>query len=112
MPISLRNYTHNTQLSATATVLITVVPSNTKAVVKKLSFYNSGTVNRLVKLYVVPSSGSIATTNLEVEKSIAPKQTWDVITILNEVLETGMTLQATVDAGTDVNANCSGADIT
>ena len=112
MPISLRNYAHNTQLSSTATVLITVVPSNTKAVVKKLSFYNSGTTNRLVKIYVVPISGSIAITNLEVEKSIAPQKTWDVIAILNEVFETGMTLQATVDSGTDVNANCSGADIT
>lgn len=112
MPISLRNYASGTQLTTTATVLITAVPSNTKAVVKKLSFYNSGTVNRLVKLYVVPSSGSISVNNLEVEKSIAPKQTWDVITILNEVLETGMTLQATVDGGIDVNANCSGADVT
>lgn len=107
-----QNYAHNTQLSSTATVLVPVVAQNTSAVVRKLSFFNSGTVNRTVTVYVVEASGVAATKNTEVVKTIPPGKTWNVIEIQGEILETGMSVQAIQDAGADVNANCSGADIT
>ncbi len=107
-----QNYAHNTQLSSTATALVPVVVQNTSAVVRKLSFYNSGTSSRVVTVYVVEPSGSASTSNTEVVKTIPPKKTWNVIEIQGEILETGMSVQAIQDAGADVNANCSGADIT
>lgn len=107
-----QNYAHNTQLNSTATVLVPVVVQNTSAVVRKLSFYNSGSSNRTVTVYVVEASGVAAVNNTEVVKTIPPGKTWNVIEIQGEILETGMSVQAIQDAGTDVNANCSGADIT
>ena len=112
MAISLRNFSHNEQLSSTVGVLVPVVPNNTKSVVRKLSFYNSGAVEREITLYVVESGGVADTGTTIVVKSITPGTTWNVAEVRNEVLETGMSLQAKQDAGTDVNANCSGADIT
>lgn len=107
-----QNYAHNTQLSSTATVLVPVVVQNTSAVVRKLSFYNSGSVNRTVTVNIVEASGVADVGNTEVVKTITPGKTWNVIEIQGEILETGMSVQATQDAGADVNANCSGADIT
>lgn len=107
-----QNYAHNTQLSSTATVLVPVVVQNTSAVVRKLSFYNSGVVSRTVTVNVVEASGVADTGNTEVVKTITPGKTWNVIEIQGEILETGMSVQATQDSGADVNANCSGADIT
>ena len=106
------NYAHNTQLDTTPVILVPLVVQNTSAVVRKLSFYNSGTVNRAVTVYIVEASGAANTKNIEVVKSIPPGKTWNVIEIQGEILETGMTVQAKQDAGADVNANCSGADIT
>ena len=107
-----QNYAHNTQLSTSSTVLVPAVVQNTSAVIRKLSFYNSGTVNRSVTVYVVEASGVADSGNTEVVKSIPPGKTWNVIEIQGEILETGMSVQAKQDVGADVNANCSGADIT
>lgn len=107
-----QNYAHNKQLDTTPVILVPLVIQNTSAVVRKLSFYNSGTVNRAVTVYIVEDSGAANTKNTEVVKSIPPGKTWNVIEIQGEILETGMTVQAKQDAGSDVNANCSGADIT
>jgi hypothetical protein len=112
MPVSPRNYSHNSTVNTTATVLVPAVTSNTKSVVRKLSLNNTSSSNRLVTLYVVQSGGVIGTANKLASKSIAPGTTWNVQEVLNEVFETGMSLQATVDAGADVNSNCSGADVT
>ncbi len=107
-----QNYAHNTQLSSTATVLVPVVVQNTSAVVRKLTFYNSGTSNRTVTVHIVEASGVANTKNIEAVKTIPGGKTWNMIEIQGEILETGMSVQATQDAGTDINANCSGADIT
>ena len=106
-----KNYAHNLQLSTTAVIIVPVVPTNTNSVVIKLSFYNSGSSNRTVTVHVVESGGVADTGNTEVKKAIAPGETWNVTSIRNEVLSTGMSLRATQDAGTDVNANCSGGDV-
>lgn len=107
-----QNYAHNTQLSSSATVIVPVVVQNTSAVVRKLSFYNSGSTSRTVTVYIVQSDGAAGTANTEVVKAIPPGKNWNVIEIQGEIIETGMSVQAKQDAGTDVNANCSGADIT
>ena len=84
-----QNYAHNQQLAATPVILVPLVVQNTSAVVRKLSFYNSGTVNRAVTVYIVETSGTADTGNTEVVKSIPPGKTWNVIEIQGEILETG-----------------------
>jgi hypothetical protein len=106
------NFTNTTQLSSSASDVVGVVPTSTKSVIRKASFYNSGSSNRAVTIYVIASGGTAGTTNILVKKSIAPGKTWNCIELQGEVLEVGMKVQAIQDAGTDVNVNCSGVNIT
>lgn len=106
------NFTHNNQLSSSAESLVSSVSSNTDAIIRKLSFYNSGSSNRTVTVYVVETSGTAGAANTLAVKTITPGKTWNCIEIQGEILATGMSLQAAQDAGTDVNVNCSGALIT
>lgn len=106
-----KNYAHNTQLSTSATDIVGAVPTAVVSVVSKLSFYNSSTTNnRQVTVYAVESGGTAGTGNILAKRSISPGQTWNVVEAITERLSAGMKLQAVQDAGTDVNANCSGAD--
>lgn len=107
-----QNYAHNTQLSTTPVDIVQTVPTATKSDPRKLSFFNSGSVSRTVTVYVVETSGTADTGNTLAIKAIPPGKTWNVIEIQGEVLSEGMKLQADQDAGTDVNANCSGTDVT
>ena len=108
-----KNYAVDTQLSTSATDIVPAAPSNTTSNVRKMSFFNSSSsTNRLVTIHVVEASGTADTGNTIIEKSIPPRKTWNVIELQGETLEAGMKVQATQDAGTDVNANCSGYDIT
>jgi hypothetical protein len=107
-----KNFTNTTQLSSTPADIVDDVATNTTAIVRKLSFRNTGSVSRTVTVYVLASGGSALTTNELAVKAIAPGKEWNVILIQGEVLETGMSVQAKQDAGTDVNANCSGTNIT
>lgn len=106
------NFSNTDQLSTDPEDIVTAIPDETKAVVRKLSFKNTGSNTRLVTVYVIASGGTAGTTNVLDSKSIPAGKTWNVILIQGEVLETGMKVQADVDAGTDVNANCSGIIIT
>jgi len=108
-----RNYAAQTQLSTSASTIIAAVPDNTKAIIRTLKFNNTGSSTRTVTVYIVAASpGTAATTNEAITKAIPAGKTWNVIEAQGEILEPGMTLQAKQDAGTDVNINCSGADIT
>lgn len=108
-----RNYAIQTQLSTSAVDIVDTVVLNTTANIRKLSFFNtSTTVNRTVTVYAVPSGGTAGTTNEVAVKAIPPRKMWNCIEVQGESLTDGMKLQAIQDAGTDVNANCSGADIT
>ena len=108
-----QNYTHNNQLSTSAENIIAAVASNTKEIVRKLSFTNTNTTTvRTVTVYIVETSGTADTgTTLKV-KAISPNKTWNCIEAQGETLTTGMSLQAKQDTGTDVNANCSGTQVT
>lgn len=107
------NFAIETQLSTGASAVVPVVPASTSSIIRKVSFYNSNTTTtRTVTVYAVPSAGTASTGNIMVIKAIAPQKTWNCLEAQGEVLETGMSLQAAQDAGTDVNANASGTNIT
>jgi len=105
------NFKNTTQLSSTAADVVDVVVSNTIAVVRKLSFRNTGASTRTVTVYVIAPSGSAGITNELAVKAIAAGKQWNCIEIQGETIETGMRVQAKQDAGTDVNANCSGLNV-
>jgi len=107
-----QNFTHNNQLSSSAEALISAVAANTKQVIRKLSFRNTGTTTRTVTVYIVETSGTADTGTEVAQKAIAGKGEWNCILVQGEVLTEGMTLQAAQDAGTDINVNCSGTTVT
>lgn len=106
------NFSHSNQLAVTAVTIIDAVPDNTKQVVRKLSFRNTGSASRTVTVYVVQVSGAPAVGNELQAKAIPPGKEWNCTLVQAEVFEPGMTLQAKQDVGTDVNVNCSGVTVT
>jgi hypothetical protein len=107
-----QNFSHNNQLSTSAVTVIEAVPTNTKQVVRKLSFRNTGASTRTVTVYVVGSGGTAGITNELQVKAIPAGKEWGCTLIQAEVFNEGMSLQAKQDAGTDVNVNCSGVTVT
>lgn len=107
-----QNFSNTKQLSTTASDVVPAVNEATKAVIRKLSFRNTGASTRTVTVYVIASSGTAGTTNELAVKAIPPGKDWNVILIQGEVLTPGMKVQAKQDVGTDVNANCSGTNVT
>lgn len=112
MARDITNFTNTTQLSSSAADIVAAVSTGSKAQIRKLSFYNSGSSTRLVTVYVIASAGAAGTTNILTTKAIPAGKTWNCIEIQGEVLSAGMKTQAIQDAGTDVNANCSGSILT
>lgn len=106
------NFANTTQLASSAVDIVSAIATSTKAVIRKLSFRNTGSSTRTVTVYVLASGGTAGATNELAVKAIPAGKEWNCILIQGEILETGMKVQATQDAGTDVNANCSGALIT
>ena len=107
------NFSLNNQLSTTAESLNDAVLSTSQAIIRKLSFYNSNsTTSRVVTVYMVESGGAADAGNTLVVKTIPPLKSWNCLEIQGEVLEQGMTVQASQDSGTDVNTNMSGTTIT
>jgi hypothetical protein len=103
------NYVKNTQLSTTPVDIVPAVASGVQSVVSKLSFYNtSATETRQVTVYVVENGGTADTGNTLVVRAVGPGKSWNNVEILREVFVNGMKAQASVDAGSDVNVNCSG----
>ena len=107
-----RNFRNTHQLSSAATDVVEDVLANTWAIVRKLSFRNTGMATRKVTVYVLANGGASGGTNELAVKSIPPGTQWNVIEAQGEVLTAGMSMQAKQDAGTDVNVNCSGVDVT
>ena len=107
-----KNFKNTTQLSSSAADIVATVATSTTAVVGKLSFRNTGASSRTITVYVIASAGTAGITNELAVKAIPPGKEWNCILAQGERLEAGMKLQAKQDAGTDVNANCSGTNIT
>lgn len=106
------NFKNTKQLSSSASDIVTAIVANTKAVIRKLSFKNTGSSTRTVTVYLIASAGTAGTANILDSKAIPAGKSWNVILIQGEILEVGMFVQAKQNDGTDVNANCSGALIT
>ena len=107
-----RSYATGLQLSTTPVDIVPAVASGVnQSEVDTISFYNSSTTtNRTVTVYKIPSGGSAATTNTLQKGTIPPQKSWVPESFIGVKLENGQKIQAAQDAGTDVNAECSGGD--
>jgi hypothetical protein len=88
-------------------------PANTKTVIQKLTATSQeSAAARLLTLYKVPPAAAAGPTNIIVDKlSIPPNAAGSGITdipgMVNQVLESGYTLQALIDSGVTVYLNGS-----
>jgi hypothetical protein len=101
------NYTHELQLTAAVQTLVPA-STNQQDTVTSLVFTNTGTVRRLVTVYVVKSGGTAGVTNQLAPMNVQPGKSLVYTLAIGRTFINGMTLQAKVDAGTDVNVNCDG----
>jgi hypothetical protein len=108
MATSPENFANTTQLSTSVSNVVPLVAATSRSVVRKLSFRNTGATTRVVRVYIIASGGTAATTNELAVRAIPAGNQWNCIEIQGEVLTEGMKAQAVQDGGTDVNANCSG----
>jgi hypothetical protein len=97
------------QLSTSPVNVVNPASASSQSVVTTLSFFNtSATEYRVVTVYRIPSGGTAGTANIIAEETIAPRDSWVNVELLSEVFTNGMFAQASVNAGSDVNVNCSG----
>ena len=97
---------------AVAAALYTV-PANTRTRITKLVCTNTATTTRLVTVYLVPTGDTAAAANTIIQEyAIGPDQDITLASAIGHVLETGDSLQAIVDAGTDLMIHASGTEVT
>ena len=102
------NFSHNLQLSTVGVSIISPVVTGTQSTIAALVFTNTGLTARTVSVFLVESGGTSADANLLSKKTIQPSKSWICAEGLRQVLQSGMSLQASQDAGTDINVACSG----
>lgn len=73
-------------------------PTNTRSIVKKLTFTNSTGLARLVTVYLVPSGGVAGATNILIPADVvAPNTCYDCWKAVGQTLQAGGTIQAYSD---------------
>mgnify|MGYP003657893432 CR=1 FL=1 len=103
------SFTIETQLTVAPVNIVNEASEGTQSVVTALSFFNtSATEYRKVTVHRIDNGSTALTTNIIAERSIPPRKSWENVEILSQAFTSGMYAQALVDAGTDVNVNCSG----
>jgi hypothetical protein len=96
------------QLTGTAATYYTV-PANTRAVLKAASLTNTTAGAVACTVYLVPSGGSAGASNAIISaKSVAANETYSCPELVNQVLESGYTVQA---FGLNVTFMASGIEI-
>jgi len=109
MAVTPSNFSNSRQLSSAAPVVVVESPvAGTYRTISKLSFRNTGASRRVVTVSVVGSGGSSTSTTELAKQGIPAGADWNCVVASGEVIESGMTVTAVPDAGSDVNVNCSG----
>jgi hypothetical protein len=91
-------------VAATATAYYTADPNQKRAIIKKLTFYNSDTVAQSITVYIVPLAGSATATNtIAGARSLLPYETWDCQEAVGITLLGGGMVQALCTTASKVN---------
>lgn len=99
------------QLTASAATYYTV-PANTLTTIAACSLTNSTATARTVTMYLVPSGGSSAVTNIILSaRTIAPGETYNVASAIGQTIPSGSMIQALSDSATAITLVASGYEI-
>ncbi len=85
-------------------------PANVVTVIKKLTLTNAdAAAGHAVTIYLVPSGGAAAASNLFIDaRSIGPLQTLDITEAVNQILNGGDFIAAFADTAGQVSIRASG----
>ena len=98
-------------LTASAATYYTA-PTNTRTLIKKVTFTNNDTVARTVTLYLVPLGGTASTSNILIKAApVGPSVTYEGFEVEGQVLEPGGFIQALADSAGQVTLQASGVEI-
>lgn len=99
------------QLTTSAVAYMTV-PTNSSAVIKKLTFTNSTGTAQTVTAYLVPSAGAPSASNILISgRTVAAGDTYDCFEAQGQTLQTGGTLQLKSDANSAITVNGAYAQV-
>lgn len=99
------------QLTASAATYYTA-PSNTKSIIKKLTFTNTDTVARTVTVYLIPSGGTAGVTNILISaQSIGAGECWECYAAQGQTLQAAGFLQALADVTSKVTIQGAIAEV-
>jgi len=107
-----KTFVDGVSLTGTAQVLYTAGTA-LKGTIEKASFYNSHTSAVTVQMYLVPTAGSATAASNQIEKKVLqPGEGWSSPNMAGHLLETGGTIQATVDVNSKVACRITGYEAT
>jgi len=96
----------------TASVAYLTVPTNSAAVIKKLTFTNTTGVAQTVTVNLVPAAGSPTAANTLISgRTVAAGDTYDCFEAQGQTLQTGGTLQVKSDANSAITVNGAYAQV-
>lgn len=97
-----------TPLSAVATSLYSS-SSRGSGVIKGVVFTNIDTVTRELTVYIVPSGDSASSANIVIDAfKLAAGQSYTPAGLINQVINSGASVQAMADAANVINTRASG----
>jgi|TARA_R100000306_G_C4265994_1_gene87690 hypothetical protein len=103
----------NAQLPAAAAAQYTADASLVAALIKRATFTNTDSSARTFSIWIVPSGGSRANSNLIIDdRSVAVDETVDSTELINHVLEGGDSIHAVASAATAITVKISGFEQT
>lgn len=99
------------QVAASATAYYTA-PTNTRSVIKKLTFTNTTAGALTVTVYLVPSGGTASATNTLVSaRTIGAGETYECFEAQGQVLQAAGMLQALASAATSISIQGSVVEV-
>lgn len=113
MTIRNKKLANAVSVGITTTVLYTVPTSLLRTIITQARIVNTGAAVAVLNLWVVQPGETVDdTTAAIVNKSIGVDETVILSDIINQVLDTGGTLEATSDLATSLNFAASGLEVT
>lgn len=111
MTVTAKKLFDPTFLTGSAATYYTV-PGSTRTIIKKLTLTNTDSVTRTVTIYLVPSGGSAAASNVILSaQGITAGETYEVFVAEGQTLAAGDTIQALASTTSVVNMQASGVEI-
>lgn len=97
-----RGVTFGTQLSDTIGALYTC-PAGTKAMIKRISFYNTNTTNEAIDIRLLQAGGTVGDSNIFKKSTVSSEGTLTIVDFEGHVLGPGDSIQGVAVTASKVN---------